>query len=95
VNGCLFWGGHFTFIKNNSLKVCLLQNNDYICTTQLKTTIMKASTQMTISKEQLLKIDRAARRLADIELGIANFKHKAHKTAKDYNRKESKKIVWE
>jgi len=54
---------------------------------------MKATKKMTITKEQMLKIDRAARRIANIENGIANFKHKVHKTAKDYNRQENKKIA--
>jgi hypothetical protein len=54
---------------------------------------MKATKKMTITKEQMLKIDRAARRIANIENGIANFKHKVHKTVKDYNRQENKKIA--
>jgi len=53
---------------------------------------MKANTKITITKEQLLKIDRAARRIAYIESGMGCFKHKAHKSKKDYNRQESKKI---
>lgn len=54
---------------------------------------MKAN-KMKITKEQLLKIDRAARRNASIELGIPHFKHKTHKSKKDYNRKENKKIEY-
>jgi len=54
---------------------------------------MKAQKKMTITKEQLLKIDRAARRIANIENGISNFKHKVHKSKKDYNRQENKKIA--
>ena len=53
---------------------------------------MKANTKITITKEQLLNIDRAARRIAHIESGMGTFKHKAHKSKKDYNRQESKKI---
>ncbi len=49
----------------------------------------------TITKGQQLTIDRAARRNADIEMGFTNFKHKAHKSIKDYNRKEAKKINWD
>jgi len=56
---------------------------------------MKATKKMTITKEQVLKIERASRRIANIELDITTFKHKVHKTAKDYNRKESKKICWD
>ena len=63
--------------------------------TQLNKPIMKATKKMTITKEQVLKIERASRRIANIELDITTFKHKVHKTAKDYNRKESKKICWD
>lgn len=45
-----------------------------------------------ITKEQLLNIERAARRKVDIELGITHFKHKAHKMATDYNRSQNKRI---
>ena len=44
----------------------------------------------TITKEQNLKIERAARRNVDIEFGYGNFKHKAHKSLKDYNRKNNR-----
>ena len=47
-----------------------------------------------LSKEQLIKFERSARRQADIESGIGVFKSKVHKSAKDYNRRENKKIVW-
>jgi hypothetical protein len=53
---------------------------------------MKVNTKITITKEQLLTIDRAARRIAHIESGMGTFKHKAHKSKKDYNRQEYKKI---
>lgn len=53
---------------------------------------MKENTKITITKEQLLKIDRAVRRIAHIESGMGTFKHKAHKSKKDYNRQEYKKI---
>ncbi len=46
------------------------------------------------SKETLLTIDRAARRNAEIETGFSTFKHKVHKSNKDYNRKEAKRINW-
>ena len=52
---------------------------------------MKAINKITITKEQLLKIDRAARRTAYIESGMGAFKNKAHKSKKDYNRQEYKK----
>ena len=54
--------------------------------------VMKASKQkIKISKEQVMKIERAARRTADIECGVPHFKHKAHKSAKDYTRKPKHK----
>ena len=43
--------------------------------------------KMKITKEQILKMQKAAGRNADIELGVPHFKHKVHKTAKDYTRK--------
>lgn len=46
------------------------------------------------SRDQKIKSERNARRQADIDLGITNFKHKVHKTAKDYNRQTNKKIEW-
>ena len=46
---------------------------------------------MTLSKEDSLKMERAARRKADIELQTPHFSHKAHKTKKDYNRNEMKR----
>lgn len=52
---------------------------------------MKAINKITITKEQLLTIDRAARRIADIESSMSTFKRGAHKSKKDYNRQEYKK----
>lgn len=49
---------------------------------------------MKITKEQLLKMDRAARRNAAIELNVPHFKHKVHKSKKDYNRQTNKKITY-
>lgn len=53
---------------------------------------MKAKTKIT--KEQMLIIERAARREAEIEFGLRVNHHKAHKTAKDYNRQKFKKFEW-
>ena len=47
---------------------------------------------MKITKEQVYNIERTARREADIACGVPYFKHKPHKTAKDYNRKEGKRV---
>jgi hypothetical protein len=52
----------------------------------------KKNKAMKITAEQILKIERSARRQADIELGIGAFKHKAHKMATDYNRQKYKKF---
>lgn len=52
---------------------------------------MKAKTKIT--KEQMLKIDRAARREAEIEFGLRINHHKVHKSKKSYNRQESKKVA--
>lgn len=48
----------------------------------------------TMTREQIIKSERNARRQADIELGITTFKHKVHKSLKDYNRQQSKKVEW-
>lgn len=50
---------------------------------------------MKISKEQIIKIERASRREADIEFGIGAFKSKVHKSQKDYNRRENKRFSYE
>jgi len=47
-----------------------------------------------ITKEQQIKIERSAKRLADIENGITNFKHKIHASSKNYNRQKTKKVEW-
>ena len=52
---------------------------------------MKAKTKIT--KEQMLKIERAARREAEIEFGLRVNHHKVHKSKKAYNRQESKKLA--
>jgi hypothetical protein len=48
----------------------------------------------TMTSEQIIKSERNARRQADIDLGIDNFKHKVQKSLKDYNRQENKRIEW-
>ena len=44
-----------------------------------------------IEKDVLLKIDRKARREAEIEFRIPKFTNKVHKTKKDYNRQALKR----
>jgi hypothetical protein len=44
------------------------------------------------SRDQQIKSERNARRQADIDLGISNFKHKVHKSLKTYNRNDNKRI---
>ena len=41
---------------------------------------------MKITKAQILKMEKAAGRQADIDCGVPHFKHKVHRTAKDYRR---------
>ena len=49
-----------------------------------------------ISKDQIMTMERAARRTADIECNVPHFRHKAHKTLKDYTRKSKHKAKgWE
>jgi hypothetical protein len=50
------------------------------------------SKTLKISKDQMYNMERKARRDAQIACGVPYFKHKAHKTAKDYNRKEAKRV---
>lgn len=49
----------------------------------------------TISKEQFRKMEATVRRNEFIASGLGAFKHKAHKSAKDYNRKREKKVVFD
>jgi hypothetical protein len=44
-----------------------------------------------ITKEQIMLMERAARRTANIESNVPHFKHKAHKSIKDYTRKPKHK----
>jgi hypothetical protein len=55
---------------------------------------MKAKNKITITKEQIYSIEKSARRTADIECGIPHFKHKAHKSLKDYTRKPKHKKAY-
>lgn len=41
---------------------------------------------MKITKAQILKMEKSASRQANIELGVPHFKHKVHRTVKDYRR---------
>ena len=46
------------------------------------------------TRDQQIKSERNARRQADLDLGITNFKHKVHKSLKTYNRQTNNKIEW-
>ena len=48
---------------------------------------------MKISKEAFYKMERAARREADIELAIPRVRHVVHKSKKDYNRQQNKRLI--
>ena len=48
----------------------------------------KTTYSFKISKDQSLKMERKARREADIDLQTPHYGHKVHKTKKDYNRNE-------
>jgi hypothetical protein len=50
---------------------------------------------MKITKEQQIKMQKAASREQDLKRGWGNFKHKAHKSARDFNRKKEKKVVFD
>jgi hypothetical protein len=51
---------------------------------------------LTISKERMLKMERAARREADIQNQTPRVRHTIHKSKKDYNRQMNKKLgkIW-
>ncbi len=48
---------------------------------------MKKKNNTKITKLQIMLMERAANRQAKIELGVPHFKHKVHKSVKDYKRK--------
>jgi len=50
--------------------------------------------KMIITKEQIMTMERSARRTADIECNVPHFKHKAHKSVKDYTRKPKHKKAY-
>lgn len=52
---------------------------------------MKAKTKIT--KDDFLKIERAARREAEIEFGLRINHKRVHKSKKAYNRQENKKLA--
>jgi hypothetical protein len=46
-----------------------------------------------ITQDQHIKMQRKIERDLQIELGMNFSRHRVHKTKKDYNRKENKKIL--
>ena len=57
--------------------------------------IKNKTKKMTITKEQILIMERGVRRAVDIENGFKGCTHKAHKMATDFDRKKSKRINWD
>jgi hypothetical protein len=49
--------------------------------------------KFTITKEQILTMERASRRLAEIEVGFIPT-HKVHKSVKTYTRKTKHKVKY-
>jgi hypothetical protein len=47
--------------------------------------------KITITKKQILNMERTARRNVDVELGISKPTNKVHKSAKQYTRKPKHK----
>lgn len=56
---------------------------------------MKSAKIGKLSKEQQMKINRKIERELQIELGMNFNRHRVHKTKKDYNRQENKRIRYE
>ena len=69
-------------------------HNQNIILIFVKTKTNTMGKTLKITREQIMTFERSARRRADIECGVDIFKHKVHKSDKDYNRRENKKIVW-
>ncbi len=55
---------------------------------------MKKLKKIRITKEQLLQMERTARRESEIEAGISYNRHRVHKSAKSYTRKTKYKHDW-
>jgi hypothetical protein len=72
--------------------VWIIQNDCLSLSYQNQSIMAKA---LKITKEDIYKMERAARRNAEIELQLPRIKHSVHKTKKDYNRQLSKKVVLE
>jgi len=51
---------------------------------------------MKITKDQMLRMERAARREADIQEQMPRVRHVVHKSKKDYSRQMNKKLakIW-
>lgn len=60
---------------------------------QQNETDMKAIKKITITKEQMLKMERAISRTIEIESGMRINHNKVHKSKKSYNRQENKKLA--
>ena len=54
---------------------------------------MKAIKKMTITKEQMLKMERAISRTIEIESGMRINYNNVYKSKKYYNRQENKKLA--
>ena len=50
-------------------------------------------TKTKITKDQLLKMERAISRNIELENGLRINQHKVHKSKKAYNRQESKRVA--
>lgn len=56
---------------------------------------MSKSKHTKITKEEIYKLNRKARRDEEIAIGFKGCQHKAHKMKTDYNRKREKKVVFD
>ncbi len=75
---------------NLALFICTIKILLLYLHTQNKTD-MKAKTKIT--KEQMLKMERAISRNIELENGLRINHHKVHKSKKSYNRQENKKLA--
>ena len=55
----------------------------------------KKNGKMKITKKQLITIEKAKNRRADIESGANRNHHRVHKSKKDYNRQKEKQVNWD
>jgi hypothetical protein len=68
------------------------KNNYYIKQKKMKKGRKNLLEKVFISEQEKVKMERKARRQADIEFGVTPYKTKVHKNKKAYSRKAKHKV---